>query len=1069
MAGPETKIAIVGMAGRFPGAGSTRALWEDVVQPGTEQISFFSPEEGDTLALIDEGDGSEEDPGEGEWVGAQGVLEDPEYFDHEFFDMSPAEVRRTDPQHRLFLECVWEALEDCGTDITEFDGYTSVYGSCDINTSYAFAGLDSFESGRDAQIELGQMMVGNDKDYLTTRVAYKLDLRGECITVQTACSSSLVAVHLASQSLMTGQSDLAIAGGVSVDTVTGEEKQGYYQQGGYPKSSDGHCKAFTDVADGIVGGEGVGVVTLMRLEDALADAHTIYGVISGSAVNNDGSQKVGYAAPSVEGQVAVMRDAMAFSGVAPDEIDYVECHGTGTELGDAIELRALERVFGEDRSEADEPVYLGSVKPNIGHLGSAAGISSLIKTAMALHSDELPALLFVDEYDVHPLLEKSDYLAVSGSSSPWEPGGDEVRRASINSLGLGGTNAHLVLEEAPDRATDAPERVDRPGGLLVWSGKSSAAAEAYADGLADWFESSGEEHRLDDVAFTLQRGRAAFEERRAMYAATPEEAISNLRRGEYERSARPVDEGSMDVAFMFPGSGAYFPEMADELRELESPYKRYFEQCRSVLSDRAGFDLFEFLDDEQTSDLSQRGSVERFAQRQAAVVSVEWSLARTLIDWGCRPDAMIGSSLGEYTAACVGGAISLEETLELVYRRAELLAELGEDDEYEVGEMSFIHMSFDEIQQTLPEAERLEEAIRVSPSHTIVSGPGEVVRAVESKLEEDGVQHRRLEIEGAGHSSVVEPVRDPFLEQLSSLDLEEPEIPFVSNRSGEIIGSEEVRASEYWYEQMRHTVRLGEGMRTLFEEGVRVFLEVGPGLGLSKFAAINLADEEVVIDASLPHPKSDAHDWSALAGLVGTAWANGAAIEWQEFGTPGRRIPLPSYAFDKYRFVPSEDEDAAPEVSGDEGEEASEEPEFKRREDRVSPRNPLEERVSEIWTEVLQVEDIGIRENFFDLGGDSLEATKIVSRVQTELAPELTIEDVLEHRTVEELAQVVEEKARGEVVGDDTDQEGDEEEYHCRFEMEIGGEKTTVHMTREEYETEGVPDGAENLEFLGDD
>lgn len=963
MDAPETKVAIVGMAGRFPGADSVHSFWEDVLRKGRETITHYDENGTPPEAPSDEGGA--------QWVDAYGRLAHSAWFDHSFFDVSPAEARRMDPQHRLFLECAWEALEDAGTDVTSFDGYASVYASCSEN---AYARQVEANLGTPNALQKYGISLGNSRDFLATRVGYKLDLKGECLTVQSACSSSLGSVHLACQSILTGQSDLAIAGGVSAGaSMTSVDRTGYWADEGFITAPDGHCRAFTEAANGTVPGEGVGVVVLKPLLDALDDQDRIYGVVAGSALNNDGSRKVGYQAPSLEGQVGVIRDALAFSDVDPPEIGYLECHGTGTDIGDAIELRALRKVFETDEARVMGPLYLGSVKANIGHLDAAAGIAGLIKTTLVLHHAERPPLVHADAHAPHAQLVDSEVLAIDAASQPWEEPAELPRRAGVTSLGIGGTNAHVVLEEAPTRHSPGASSPDRPSSLLVWSAKSDSALATTTHQLASSLENREEGLDLGAVAHTLQTGRASFDRRRYLVSDDTADAADALHTHRFEEAPEAFLNSPRKIAFLFPGSGAYYPRMAAQLMETTPALRDTLDDCADRLPARADFNLIAFLAGEDGNGVPEEKGLQH---RQCAIVSFEYALGRLLMEWGCIPDALMGSSLGEYTAACLAGALSLDDLLQLVWRRGELLNTVAG------GGMTLVDAPMSKVETLTSVDEPLSEAIRVSDSSVVVSGPVETLDTLEAELEVHDVRASRLPPGVAYHSAALEPIRDELIASFDAVNVDGVEIPYVSNHTGDWIGPDQLGSSTYWFDQMRRTVQLKEGFQTLYHDGIRLFLEVGPGHGLSKFVDLNFPDHEDVRTSScLTHPRSDDSDWWALSDAVGAAWLSGAEIDWDAFGPSTPTVRLPTYPFER-RFFHVCEEPAAEAV------EAAPEPapdlvpsgpggNGRATDARTAPRTALEETIADVWTDVLGLDALGVEDDFFDVGGDSFLALQL--------------------------------------------------------------------------------------------
>jgi acyl transferase domain-containing protein/thioesterase domain-containing protein len=872
-------IAIVGMSGRFPGAKSVQDFWRNL-REGRESISFFTDDE-----LLAEGN----DPSvftAPNYVKARGVLEDIELFDAAFFGFTPREAQVMDPQQRLFFECAWEALENAGYDPEIYRGSVGVFAGVSMS-----AYLPRIFSSREILEAVGsyQVLLGNDKDHLPTRVSYKLNLKGPSINVQTACSTSLVAVHLACQSLLTYQCDMALAGGVSVSVP---QKGGYvYQESGIG-SPDGHCRPFDQRAAGTVGGSGCGTVLLKRLSDAIADGDTIQAVIRGSAINNDGSLKVGYTAPSVEGQAEVIALAQAVAGVGPETISYVEAHGTGTRLGDPIEVAALQRAFASAQLPAGS-CALGSVKSNVGHLDAAAGVTGLIKTVLALRHRELPPSLHYEKAN-----EQIDFGAtpfyVNARLKPWEAGPGR-RRAGVSSFGIGGTNAHVIVEEWPRE-----EHEFKSDGLevVVVSARTEAALAAATAQLATHLElaaaANGSGSALADVAYTLQVGRRVFAQRRAVVCRSLQEAAAALR-GE-SGAAGEWSGGKREVAFMFPGQGAQAVQMSRGIYEREVSYRRWVDECSEVLRGEIGVDLREILYPRAGEEAEAAAKLNETAVTQPALFVVEVGLARLWQQWGVRPGALIGHSVGELAAACVAGVLEWEPALRLVATRGRLMQSARR------GAMLAVALSEAEVERWLPGTE-LSLAAFNSERQSVVSGATEVIDALERDLEAAGIMKRRLKTSHAFHSAMMDPVLEEFAQRVAQVKLKPPQIPFISNVTGTWITAEDATSPEYWARQMRATVRLSDGLKELMKLEHRLLLEVGPGQTLSDLAkqSSHKTAAHVIISSCGRVAKTD--DEALMNGLAGL-WVAGVAIDWNELhvGRSRRRVPLPTYPFERKRY-----------------------------------------------------------------------------------------------------------------------------------------------------------------------
>ena len=862
---PSLGIAVVGMAGRFPGAPSVEVFWQNLAA-GVESITTLTDEE-----LLAAGVRPEHlsNP---RYVRARARLDGVADFDAPFFGMSPREAATTDPQHRIFLECAWEALEHAGIDPARFQGSIGVYGG---------AGADGYllhhlAPDRELMESLGALspVIGNDKDHLTTRVAYKLDLRGPSITVQSACSTSLVAVQLACQALLGYQCDAALAGGVSVAFPQGT---GHLHQPGNILSPDGHCRAFDAAARGTVAGDGVGVVLLRRLADALEDGDSILAVILGAAVNNDGSAKVGYTAPSVDGQAEVIAMAHAVAGVSAETISYVEAHGTGTALGDPIEIAALTQAF---RAGTDARGYcgVGSLKTNIGHLNTAAGVASLIKVVLALRHEALPASLHFES--PNPAIDfASSPFVVNATHKAW-PRALTPRRAGVSSFGFGGTNAHVVLEEAPAAPEPSPSRSHQ---LLILSARSPAALDAATANLAAHLEQHPEEP-LADVAHTLSIGRRAFAHRRAVVARDSVTAAAALRSPERAATGEALSSAERKIAFLFPGQGAQHPRMGADLYRSEPVYRAVVDECAAILQPLLGRDIRPLLHDEASAD-----TLNGTALAQPALFVVEIALARLWMSFGILPDALLGHSLGEFVAACLAGVFSLADALALVTARGRLMAGTA------AGAMLSIDLAEQDVLPLLGAS--LSLAALNGPSSTVVSGPEDAVARLEAHLAERRIANRRLRTSHAFHSAAMDPILAAFTAEVSKVRLSAPAIPYYSSVTGALITAAEATSLAYWARQIRSTVRFSPGLLAAAEG--RILLEVGPGRALTALAQQHGLESI----ASLGPANRLASDVEAVLGALGRLWVSGARVDWSgvRAGEARRRVHLPTYPFERRR------------------------------------------------------------------------------------------------------------------------------------------------------------------------
>ncbi len=872
-------IAVIGLAGRFPGAKDLDQFWQNL-KNGVEAISFFTEQE--VLAAgVDPAE-----LGNPHYVKAGGVLEDVEMFDAAFFGFYPREAEIMDPQHRIFLECAWEALENAGYDPETYQGLIGVWAGAGLNTyllHHLLASRQTLES-----VHPYHLTIGNDKDFLTTRVSYKLNLRGPSVNVQSACSTSLVAVHMACQGLLNYQCDMALAGGISIRLP---QKSGYlYQEGGIA-SPDGHCRPFDAKAQGTVSGNGVGIVVLKRLADALACGDYIHAVIKSTAINNDGALKAGYTAPSIEGQAEVIAATQALSGVDPETITYLEAHGTGTALGDPIEIAALTQAF-RARTEARGFCAIGSVKSNIGHLDAAAGVAGLIKTILALEHKQIPPSLNFEQPN-----PKIDFAAspfyVNTRLSAWKTSGTP-RRAGVSSFGLGGTNAHVIVEESP---TIESSESYRPWQLLLLSTRTDSALETASMRLAEHLKQHPDLN-LADVAYTCQLGRRHFKHRRTVLCRSLEEAVKALQSRDPKRVFTAVaDPPDARVVFMFPGQGAQYVNMARELYELEPEFRRQVDFCSEFLKPHLGLDLREVLFPGAEQSTAMAPQLAQTCITQPALFVIEYALARLWIQWGVYPQAMIGHSIGEYSAACLAGVFSLEDALRLVAARGRLMQSLPK------GAMLSVSLGEAELRPLLnPE---LSLAAINAPSLCVVSGREEAIETQARWLARQAIACRRLPTSHAFHSEMMEPILESFASLFTEISLCPPAIPFISNLTGTWITAEQATDPNYWARHLRQTVRFADGIGLLLEDPSRILLEVGPGNTLSTLTQQHPhCSRQRIVLSSLRHPHDSQSDLAFLLGTLGRLWLAGVKIDWANFHAHERRrrLPLPTYPFERQRY-----------------------------------------------------------------------------------------------------------------------------------------------------------------------
>ncbi len=878
-------VAIVGMAGRFPGAGSPWALW-DRVRAAESCMTTFTDDE---LRASGVADALMRDP---RFVRTEGFLRDQELFDASFFDVPVREAELLDPQHRLGLECAWCALEDAGYTPSGSGGPVGIFGGVGLSSYYMQHVLPAIRD----EPQSGAMVLSlMDKDYFVSRIAYKLNLKGPAISINTSCSTSLVATHVACQSLLNGECRLALVGGAHLNPL---QPLGYLHQEGTHQSRDGHCRPFDHRATGMVGGNGCAFVVLERLDDALRNGDFIHAVIRSSAVNNDGSDKVGFAAPGVEGQARVIAEALALADIDVETMRYVEAHGTGTTLGDPIEVAGLTKAY---RSYTGKVGFcaLGSLKANIGHLGSAAGVAGLICAASAVRTRTIPPLRGFEAPNPALQLESSPFfVARRAVVLPKDTG---PFRAAVSSLGIGGTNAHVVLDEAPPRArlprNAAGGHSSRVFHVLPVSAKSEASLESMLGGL-EAAVARPVEGSVADVAATMQSGRVAFAHRGFFVAHENDRIV--LQQPLSSRAKASV--APPPVVFVFPGGGTQHLGMARGLFDHEPIFRETLLKGADTLRRHTDVDLIDLLYGTPSEVKSQ--ALQRTSLALPALFLVEVALARLLTAWGIRPAAMIGHSLGEYSAACVAGVFDPDEALLLVHRRGQLIETLRP------GAMLGVSLP----EETL--RPRLEDGLSLAavngPAQCVVTGAVAAIDALEKQLRGEQLPCQRLMIGAAGHSSLVDPILEPLERAVAAVSRHAPTVPYVSNVTGRWVTPDQAQSPSAWATHLRSTVRFSDGIRTLLRDGPAIFLEVGPGTALSSVARLQTnPDRGQHALPCLPHARESRPADAALMEAVGRLWTWGVDVDWIAMrDTPTRRIPLPTYAFDRKRYWL----DAAPSV-----------------------------------------------------------------------------------------------------------------------------------------------------------
>ena len=892
------EIAVIGMSGRFPGADSIHEFWENL-KNGVESIAFFTDPELEESGVNPE---TLEDP---HFVKARGVLNNTEYFDAAFFNYTPQEAEVMDPQVRFFHECSWEALEDAGYAPESYNGRIGVYGGA--SSSYYWLALAQFSKTTALMGNIASATLYN-KDFLCKRISYNFNLSGPSYSLYTACSTSLAAIDLACKGLLMGQCDIALAGGVSIKDP---RKMGYQSGEGMIVSADGHNRSFDRNAGGTVFGNGAGAVVLKPLEEAEADGDFIYAVIKGSAVNNDGIGKSNFAAPGLDGQAKVIRAALRMSEVPLESIGYVETHGTATEVGDPIEIEGLKRAFNTDKKGF---CAIGTVKSNMGHLDCAAGIAGFIKTVLALNHRLIPPSLHFEGSNPEINFADSPFYVNTGLKK-WE-GGKYPPRAGVSAFGIGGTNAHVILEEAPPPITSSTPG-DRSSQLLLLSAKTGTALEQMSRNLADRLRKNPGIN-LADVAYTLQQGRTSFNCRRYLVCSTIDKAVAVLdspASTPANMNTVSVRDDNRPVIFMFPGQGSQYVNMGRELYETEGVFRREMDRCFDILKPLLGTGIKEILYPSSPLNRSYKSNTsyspgadnpEKINQTEMAqplLFAFEYSLAKLLIDWGIVPRAMIGYSLGEYAAACISGVVSLEDTLKLIVTRGRLMQKLP------AGAMLSVPLPGGELTPLLESdinpRHEVTLAIDNGPS-CVVAGSPEAIAAFETHIKEKKLLCMPVPVAHAFHSKRMEPVLPEFVAALMEVPGNEPGIPYISNVTGTWITPAQTTDPIYWATHLKETVRFAAGLKELLKESNGIFIEVGPGRDLTALVGRSLGENSDRHALDLVRVENrKISDTYFLLNRLGQLWLHGIKPDWTAFYAEEtrRRVPLPPYPFERQRYM----------------------------------------------------------------------------------------------------------------------------------------------------------------------
>jgi phthiocerol/phenolphthiocerol synthesis type-I polyketide synthase E len=987
-----TDIAVIGMAARLPGASNVAVFWNNLCA-GSETVRDISEDE--LLASgIDPSLWNREN-----YVRKAAFPENIELFDAHFFGFTPSEAAIIDPQHRLLLECAYEALEDAGQDPNRYSGQVAVFAGCSLNT-YLLSHLMSVPDLL-RQFDIVQLNLASSADFLATRISYKLGLRGVSHTVQCACSTSLVAVHLACQSLLAGESDMALAGGAALNFHL---RYGYTHIPGGMFSATGRCRAFDDAADGTVFGNGAGMVVLKRYEDAVRDRDQVYAVVKGSAVNNDGATKVGYTAPSVEGQSLAIAEAMSNANISPQDIGYVETHGTGTPLGDPIEIEALARAYRIQASNGHR-CLIGSVKTNIGHLDCAAGISGFIKTALVLRHGLIPPSLHFMKPNPHIDFGGTPFR-VNTRLQEW-PASDFRRVASVSSFGVGGTNAHIVLEAM---VSEQRERRDEAIHLLIYSALSETTLEKVVSAMSDHLLAQSDLD-AEHMAFTLATGRKQFPWRHAeVIVSTSDDSRPGI--VATHRSSVGAPASPPPVILMFPGQGSQTPSMGQEIYRAEPVFRETFDICLDLLSRFMDRDPRSLIGRSPTADADNL--LHETAYAQPLLFAFEYALAQLWMSWGVKPELMIGHSLGEYVAATIGGTLKLEEALKLIALRGQLMQST------DPGAMLSVPIGDIEAQSFISEAISL--AAVNSASQCVFSGAEAAINDLCLRLEGDGIHCRRLTVSRAFHSSLMDPILDRFRECLESVTLATPLIPWISNLTGVPITAAQAVDPAYWVSHLRNTVRFHDNMKEAHARPDAIFLEIGPQRVLQQLA--NRLPLSAKNQVALSSTASEKTEYASLLSTLGSLWVRGVVIDWDAVYVKKhvRRVSLPTYPFERQRCwiehpgsadtepVPQGQHFEAADISKPKGPlpiSLHSRPQLST--PYIAPSTPTQVRLVSILEPVFGVKPLGIRDNFFALGAESLMAVTVVSQLNEYYKIQLEAVHLYEALDIASLAITVDE------------------------------------------------------------
>lgn len=974
----ENAIAVIGMSGRFPQAESVDKLWENLLT-GKDCLQHFSKEE-----LINEGI-SEASLESDQYVRVKGIIDSPNNFDTEFFDYTVKESMIMDPQARVFMEEVWKGIEDSGYAISKYKGRVGVYAGSGMNTYL----LRAMQKGILDQYDDFNIMLGSDKDLLSTRVSYKLNLTGPSVAIQSTCSTSLVAVHSACQGLLSGDCDMAVAGGVSISYPI---KQGYKYQDGMIFSKSGACRPFEVNSDGAVFSDGVGVVVLKRLDEAIKDDDDIYGVIKGTAINNDGNDKVGFTAPSVSGQAEVIKDCLDIADVPAESIQYIEAHGTATEIGDLLELKALSQVYGEETSKKNF-CAIGSIKSNVGHLNTASGVAGLIKALLILKQGVVPPM--AGFHKENPKLGLTDsHFFINQKLIQLDQ--TVPIRVAVSSFGIGGTNAHAILETAPIRKEDRNKQTSKE--IFPFSAKTQKSLMRNMGKLSDWLlqnRSVG----LYDIAKTLQAGRETFNLRQAVISESREDLSSQIQ--QRLKSMKLVKAQKRPVYFLVTGQGSQFVNMAKGLYERIGSFRDIVDKGFNILRSKYEADFIEVLYPDKTSISEAQEVIDNTEYAQPLIFIISYALGKYLMSIGIKPDKIIGHSLGEYVGACLSGVMTFEQGLEIVYWRGQYLQKADK------GKMLAVRASVEDIAAL--DLDGVHISAVNAPKAVVVGGAEDKIAEAERVLSANKILHQALKTSHAFHTPMMEEAAKRFEAYLDKFDLKDPSVECISNTTARVVEKEQMSRSSYWKNHITNPVLFSSGVQQLLDGGEAVFIEIGSGKTLIDLAKQQASKEHFFVEM-LPGRYSKEDQYSFFLEKLAHLWELGVSVEFETLQN-GRasRIHMPTYQFDHQEFsIMATNNHSREGVTGDSSNVYS----SNISRDRISaayvePRDEVEVLLLNLLKEIIGVENIGVSDNFFELGLSSLLASQYAGAIKESIDLEVGIQSIIESGCISELAEIV--------------------------------------------------------------